>query len=55
MDFNGDNDNDNEPFVWDGRARFLVLRQVDRVERHLERIGNLVLKIEEWAMGKYKS
>ncbi|KAH8587152.1 hypothetical protein B0O99DRAFT_665474 [Bisporella sp. PMI_857] len=43
------------PFVWDGRARFLILRQVDRVERRWERIGNLVLNIEEWAMGKYKS
>ncbi|CZR69955.1 uncharacterized protein PAC_19856 [Phialocephala subalpina] len=42
-------------FVWDGRARFLILRQVDGVERRWERIGSLVLTIEEWVMGKYKN
>jgi hypothetical protein len=43
------------PFVWDGRARFLILRQVDMVERRWERIGNLVLTIEERVIERYES
>ncbi|KAL2130252.1 hypothetical protein VTI74DRAFT_6710 [Chaetomium olivicolor] len=42
------------PFVWDGRARFLILRKVDASGNRWERIGRLVLTIEEWMMGKYK-
>ncbi|KAM6524246.1 hypothetical protein FSOLCH5_004848 [Fusarium solani] len=41
------------PFVWDGRARFLVLRRVDAAGTRWERIGSLVLTMEEHLMDKY--
>ncbi|PKS08774.1 hypothetical protein jhhlp_004827 [Lomentospora prolificans] len=43
------------PFVWDGRARFLILRRVDNSGERWERIGRLVLSMEEHLMAKYKS
>lgn len=42
------------PFVWDGRARFLILRRVDDAGRNWERIGRLALTMEEWMMDRYK-
>lgn len=42
------------PFVWDGRARFLILRKVDDAGKRWERIGRLAVTMEEWMMGKYK-
>jgi hypothetical protein len=42
------------PFVWDGRARFLILRRVVGAGSRWERIGRLALTMEEWMMSKYK-
>ncbi|KAK4034664.1 heterokaryon incompatibility protein-domain-containing protein [Parachaetomium inaequale] len=42
------------PFVWDGRARFLILRQVSGAGSQWERVGRLALTVEEWMMSKYK-
>jgi hypothetical protein len=43
------------PFVWDGRARFLILRKVgDAGIARWERIGRLAVTMEEWTMSKYK-
>lgn len=46
------------PFVFDGRARFLILRRVRTKSGVLveqwERIGRLVLTIEEWDMDTYR-
>ncbi|ROT37768.1 HET-domain-containing protein [Sodiomyces alkalinus F11] len=48
------------PFVWDVKARFLVLRRVGansdsgaKGEERWERLGRLVLTMEEWMMGEY--
>ncbi|KAK4148643.1 hypothetical protein C8A00DRAFT_38782 [Chaetomidium leptoderma] len=42
------------PFVWDGRARFLILRKAGDAGERWERIGRLALTMEEWMMSKYK-
>lgn len=42
------------PFVWDGRARYLILRRVAGADTRWERIGRLVLTMEEWMMDRYK-
>ncbi|RYP60223.1 hypothetical protein DL769_008212 [Monosporascus sp. CRB-8-3] len=41
------------PFVWNGVARFLILRRTDDGGGRWERIGRLTLILEEWMMDKY--
>lgn len=43
------------PYVYDGRARFLILRKLDAGGKQWERIGRLELTMEEWRMHKYGS
>ncbi|KAI0405589.1 hypothetical protein F4802DRAFT_597140 [Xylaria palmicola] len=44
------------PFIWDGMARFLILRRANNTGVDLwERIGRLVLGIEEHELIKYQS
>ncbi|KAI0877853.1 hypothetical protein GGS24DRAFT_487544 [Hypoxylon argillaceum] len=44
------------PFVWDGRAQFLVLRRASNTKGDKwERIGRLVLSMEEHVMDKYQN
>lgn len=43
------------PFVWNGKARFLILRKIDDSKTRWERVGRLVLTIEEWHMQRYQS
>lgn len=42
------------PYVWDGRARFLILKRTQGHKMMYERIGTLSLILEEWMMDKYK-
>ncbi|RYP07027.1 hypothetical protein DL764_002786 [Monosporascus ibericus] len=41
------------PFIWNGVARFLILRRTDDGGGRWERIGRLTLILEEWMMDKY--
>ncbi|KAL2075082.1 hypothetical protein VTL71DRAFT_24 [Oculimacula yallundae] len=41
------------PYVWDGRARFLILKRTQGEKVVFERIGTLTLILEEWMMHKY--
>lgn len=43
------------PFVYDGKAQFLILKRVDASGQRWERVGRLVLTLEEWRMTNYKS
>lgn len=43
------------PFVWNGVARFLVLRKVDDTGPRWERIGSLSITLGEWGLGKCKN
>jgi hypothetical protein len=43
------------PFVFDGTARYLILRRIDDSGTHWERIGRLAMTLEEWELDHYKS
>ena len=42
------------PFIYNGMARFLILRKADVGGTRWERIGRLATSIEEWEMKKYR-
>ncbi len=41
------------PFIWNGIAKFLILRKCGQESTRWERIGRLQMRIEEWEMKKY--
>ncbi|KAN0094178.1 HET domain containing protein [Hyaloscypha variabilis] len=43
------------PFIFNGTARYLILRRADDVGNRWERIGRLTMTIEEWELEEYKS
>lgn len=43
------------PFIFNGTARFLILRKADEAGTRWERIGRLTMTIEESELGEYKS
>jgi hypothetical protein len=43
------------PFIFNGTARYLILRRADDVGSRWERIGRLAMTIEEWELEEYKS
>ncbi|MCJ1231587.1 hypothetical protein MMC12_008265 [Toensbergia leucococca] len=43
------------PFIWNGTARFLILRKADDSGMRWERIGRLAMTLEEREMDKYTS
>ncbi|KAE9381913.1 HET-domain-containing protein [Stipitochalara longipes BDJ] len=43
------------PFVFNGTARYLILRRTDDTGAHWERIGRLAMTLEEWELDQYKS
>ena len=43
------------PFVFNGTARYLILRRVDDAGTRWERIGRLAMTLEEWELDGYRS
>lgn len=43
------------PFVWNGMARYLILKRADDAGTRWERIGRLAMTLEEWELNRYKS
>jgi hypothetical protein len=43
------------PFIFNGTARYLILRRADDAGTRWERIGRLAMTIEEWELENYKS
>ena len=41
------------PFIWNGTARYLILRRADETGTRWERIGRLEMRMDEWEMEKY--
>jgi hypothetical protein len=43
------------PFVFNGTARFIILRSIDEIRTHWERLGRLAMTIEERELDGYNS
>ena len=43
------------PFIFNGTARYLILRRADDAGTRWERIGRLAMALEEWELDRYKS